>query len=143
MLSELLARGEAARWNESWKYDAAAYAERAATWREIARITSQLRSAPGPDPRIADAIERILATTPGDHWFRVEEVSHVLGRLAPDPTAPDEPSFADHALALLAVHGRRPDRLVELADRLLIEASCNEAEMSDRLRALASTISTS
>jgi hypothetical protein len=138
VLAELAARAESSRWNESWTYDADAYARRAADWVAIARVTGRLRIVPAPDPRIAHAIEDVLWTTPSDNWFHADQVTHVIGSLAHDPNAPNEPSFADHAFALLAAHAdpNMPKRLDELADRTMIEADCNGVEMAERLRAL-------
>jgi hypothetical protein len=142
-LDELRERATAARWNESWKYDdESALAARRAAWIEIARVTARLHAAKAPNPRIAKAIESVLMTTPAAHWFRVEQVAHVLGPMPPDPSAPDEPSFADHALALLEAHAdpMMPRRLRLISKRLMVEASCNESEMSDRLEDLADRV---
>jgi hypothetical protein len=87
VLAELAARAESSRWNESWTYDADAYARRAADWVAIARVTGRLRIVPAPDPRIAHAIEDVLSTTPSDNWFHADQVTHVIGSLAHDPNA--------------------------------------------------------
>lgn len=103
-------------------------------WQQFSRCLAALATA-APDPRIGRAIEAMLRG-PSDHWFRVDQVSHAIGQFEPPD---DRPSFADHALALLDVHGDAgsPARLREQSGRLLIEADCNTAEMSRRLAALA------
>jgi hypothetical protein len=103
-------------------------------WGELREAVGELGSAE-PDPRIGRAIEGMLRG-PSNDWFRPDQVAHVIGR--PDKID-DRPSFADRALALLDVHGDAGSvgRLRDKARRLLIEADCNTAEMSERLTTLA------
>lgn len=103
-------------------------------WVELTRRVAPLRDV-APDPRIGRAIEGMLRG-PSDAWFRVDQVDHVAG---PFEAPNDEPSFADHAIALLAEHGDAGSvaRLRDTASRLRIEADCNTAEMAERLDALA------
>jgi hypothetical protein len=116
----------------------AATAERAALWAGFARCAGALLAAP-PDPRIGRAIEDILGHRLSEHWFRADQVAHVVTSFAP---LDDEPSFADHALALLETHADRgtPARLRELAKAMHVEATCNDVEMAGRLAALAARI---
>jgi hypothetical protein len=105
-----------------------------ACWAQLTRSVGELLDAT-PDPRIGRAMEGMLRG-PSACWFRIDQVAHVIGRFeAPN----DDPSFADHALALLAVHGDAgsPGRLRKRARSLRIEADCNTAEMAERLDALA------
>jgi hypothetical protein len=105
-----------------------------ARWAQLTCSVGELVDA-APDPRIGRAMEGMLRG-PSACWFRVDQVSHVIGRFeAPN----DDPSFADHALALLAEHGDAgsPGRLRKRARSLRIEADCNTAEMAERLDALA------
>ncbi len=114
-------------------YDERARAN-AARWDQLRRCVATLVNA-SSDPRVGRAIEEMLRG-PSACWFHVDQVGHVAEPFeAPD----DQPSFADHALPLLAVHGDAGSvaRLRELARRLLIEADCNDAEMAERLTALA------
>jgi hypothetical protein len=103
-------------------------------WAELTLRVAPLRDA-APDPRIGRAIEGMLRG-PSEAWFRVDQVAHIAG---PFEAPNDEPSFADHALALLAEHGDAGSiaRLRDRARRLRIEADCNTAEMAGRLDALA------
>lgn len=103
-------------------------------WAQLTRGVAPLRDA-ASDPRIGRAIEGMLGG-PSNDWFRVDQVAHIAG---PFEAPNDEPSFADHALALLAEHGDAGSvaRLRDKATRLRIEADCNTAEMAARLDALA------
>jgi hypothetical protein len=116
----------------------AAYAAKAALWAGFARCAAALL-ADEPDPRIGRAIEDILHHNSSDFWFRIDQVSHVADSFPPPH---DEPSFADHAFALLEVHADRGSahRLHELAKQIAIECDCNGAEMAERLHALADRI---
>ncbi len=91
--------------------------ERAGGSQRVVLEVEALRSAE-PDPRIGRAIEDALE-------------------------GPRDPaSFADHALALLELHadaGTAP-RLDDKANRLLYQAACDEAEMADHLRTLATKL---
>jgi len=103
-------------------------------WAELTARVALLNDA-APDPRIGRAIEGMLRS-PSNCWFRVDQVQHAIESFeAPN----DEPSFADHALALLVSHGDAGtvERLRERARRLRIEADCNTAEMAERLDAVA------
>lgn len=106
-------------------------------WEAIARALAALRDA-APDPRVGRGVEAVLRG-PYDHWFRVGQVSHVAG---PFEAEDDAPSFADHALALLERHADAGTaaRLESISARLLIEADCNGAEASRRLRLLAARL---
>lgn len=103
-------------------------------WEAIARAVAALHEA-APDPRLGRGVEAVLRG-PYDHWFRVDEVAHAVGSCEVVSAAP---SFADHALALLERHADAGTaaRLESIAERLLIEADCNGAEASRRLRLLA------
>jgi len=103
-------------------------------WSAIARALSATL-ATEPDPRVGRAVIEMLRT-PSDHWFRVDQVGHVAGPFAPPD---DAPSFADHALVLLARHADAGSaaRIEHQARVILIEADCNGAEMAARLSALA------
>jgi hypothetical protein len=105
-----------------------------ACWAQLTRSVAEFLDV-APDPRIGRAIEGMLKG-PSACWFRVDQVHHAIAKFeAPN----DEPSFADHALALLAVHGDAGSaaRLRERARQLRIEADCNTAEMAERLDVLA------
>jgi hypothetical protein len=106
-------------------------------WEPLRRRVAALEGAPA-DPRIGRAMEGMLRG-PSEAWFRVDQVHHAIDRFEPPPDQVGVPSFADHALALLELHGDAGsiDRLREKSRRLLIEADCNTAEMSERLARLA------
>ncbi len=115
--------------------DATASRELCARWWEaISRAVSALHVA-APDPRVGRGVEAVLRG-PYDYWFRVDQVAHAVGSFEAVSSAP---SFADHAVALLERHADAgtPARLESVAERLLIEADCNGAEASRRLRLLA------
>lgn len=136
-----LARRASATWDILLGEGDLAYREREqanqACWDQLRRCVAALAEAPA-DPRIGRTIEAMLRA-PSNHWFRVDQVHHVIDRFDPPADQVGVPSFADHALALLDVHGDAGSvgRLRELARRMLIEADCNEVEMSDRLATLA------
>jgi hypothetical protein len=135
-----LARRAWACWAELLAPDAdysAVEAAQATLWTGLARCAGALRSA-APDPRIGRALEDTF-DSPSNNWFRIDQVHHAIGSF---PKPNDDPSFADHALALLELHADAgtANRLYEQVNRLLIEADCNTAELAARLRELAARL---
>ncbi|MCB9634667.1 MAG: hypothetical protein H6721_21280 [Sandaracinus sp.] len=111
-------------------------AARQSWWEGISRALAAVDAA--PDPRVGRGVERTVAG-PSDHWFRVDQVRHVVASFEATSEAP---SFADHLLRLLEHHadGGTVARLEKLASVVSIEADCNGAEMASRLRALAAEL---
>lgn len=109
---------------------------RQAWWNGITRALAAVDAA--PDPRVGRGVERTIAG-PSDHWFRVDQVRHVVASFEATSEAP---SFADHVLRLLEHHADAGTvaRLEKLASVVSIEADCNGAEMASRLRALAAAL---
>ena len=91
-----------------------------------------------PDPRIGRAIEDALRG-PGDHWFRTDQVNHIVTSF---PQKDDAPSFADYAFTLLERNGDAGSakRLRGLAKLLLEEADCNRLDMSEMLDEIATML---
>lgn len=105
-------------------------------WQRLGeRVAALCRACPRPDPRVGRCVEAMLRG-PSGFWFSEGQVDHVIG---PGRSPSSTPSFADHALALLDTHADAgtAGRLVELARRMRLEADCNDAEMAERLEALA------
>ncbi|MEZ4253562.1 MAG: hypothetical protein R3B99_35590 [Polyangiales bacterium] len=111
-------------------------AARQAWWDGLTRALAAVDAA--PDPRVGRAVERTVAG-PSDHWFRVDQVRHVVASFEATSEAP---SFADHVLRLLERHADAGSaaRLEKLAWVVSIEADCNGAEMASRLRDLAAVL---
>lgn len=136
---EVLCADEALSAMEERMGDWATTDERPRIWEELTAFVATLE-ARAPDPRVARALLRGIIGGPSDHWFRVDQVGHIAG---PFPKTSDAPSFADRALALVERHADRGTRLLleKIASVIAVEADCNGAEMVDRLRALATRLS--
>lgn len=108
-------------------------------WAQITRAVSAMRAGE-PDPRLGRELLETLRS-PSDHWFRVDQVRHMVTTF--DKTD-DTPSFADHLLALLEVHRHSglPGEMDAMADIVGKDADCNGSEMETRLRDLAARLRT-
>jgi hypothetical protein len=136
-LDDFVRRVGSTRWNESWTFDPEAMAARSRAFVPFATELGTFRTR-APDPLLARGAMRAIANSDADNWYRGDQVAHIV----PQEKTSNEPSFADHAFALIEANAMddTPKALEDLAERLLIEAACNEAQMASDLKALAEAI---
>jgi hypothetical protein len=138
-LDDFVTRIKSTLWNESWTFDETAMKARAHAFVPFTREIEAWRTRPA-DPRVGRAALRAIWCSDAENWYRGDQVAHIVPQPKVDPT----PSFADHAFALIEAHASTdtPDALDAMAERLLVEAACNEAQMASDLRDLAERIRT-
>jgi hypothetical protein len=136
-LDDFVRRIGSTLWNESWTFDPEAMAARGRAFEPFTLELATFRSR-APDPLLARGALRAIGNSDADNWYRGDQVGHIV----PQEKKTDEPSFADHAFALIEANADRdtPDALEKLAERLLVEAACNEAQMASDLKELAAAI---